>query len=63
MLGKQNQENGTKQETGPPVEDGPTEERYSYEETEQELRGFRCQHWRVARRFLYIHHRTVKETM
>lgn len=39
MLGKQNQENGTKQETGPPVEDGPTEERYSYEETEQELRG------------------------
>ena len=30
MLGKQNQENGTKQETGPPVEAGQTEERYSY---------------------------------
>ena len=39
MLGKQNQENGAKQETGPPVEAGQTEERYSYEETEQELRG------------------------
>ena len=30
MLGKQNQENGTKKETGPPVETGQTEERYSY---------------------------------
>lgn len=49
MMGKQNQENGTKQETGPPAETGSVketgqaEERYSYEETrqegEQELRG------------------------
>lgn len=49
MMGKQNQENGTKQETGPPAETGTkeetgkTEDRYSYEETrqegERELRG------------------------
>lgn len=45
MLGKQNQENGTAEETGPPAdtgaveEKGQAEERYSYEETEQELQG------------------------